>query len=210
MKVLVLNPHIDDAEFACGATIAKHTARGDEVMFVTFSSCAESLPEEWRNPNKLIDEHELAMYCLGVGSWYVLRYPVRKLDIYAPIIRNIIYNLVNRCFIPDLIYTPWSGSVHQDHAAISRFTMQVCGRKDIDVLGYYISGDGVGFAPNHFERLDYIDVEAKMTALGCYASQAKLRGWWGEDMLRSTVRFWACHTTSECVEAFEVLKRVSK
>ena len=45
MIILVLAPHTDDGEFGCGGSIAKHIQSGDEVYYIAFSSCEESVSE---------------------------------------------------------------------------------------------------------------------------------------------------------------------
>jgi Uncharacterized proteins, LmbE homologs len=45
MKVLILSPHTDDAELACGGSIIKFLQEGHELLWVVFSVAEESLPK---------------------------------------------------------------------------------------------------------------------------------------------------------------------
>jgi LmbE family N-acetylglucosaminyl deacetylase len=220
MRVLVLSPHTDDAELGCGATVAKHVLNGDIVKWVTFSPCRESLPEEWREPNKLCWEQDDAMFALDIDDWIILDYPVRYFRECEGEIRHLIWRLVSECFRPDIIYTPWRGSLHQDHEVVSRCTEQVTRHRNIRVLGYYVCDDGIGFAPRYFEELDDENMKelrmmpnpvmAKLAALECYQSQRELRTWWNQGVFRATLKYWAPCTTAKYAEAFEIIREVSK
>ena len=43
-RVLVLSPHTDDAEIACGGTIVKLIQNGSQLRSIAFSGCEESVP----------------------------------------------------------------------------------------------------------------------------------------------------------------------
>jgi LmbE family N-acetylglucosaminyl deacetylase len=217
MKILVLSPHTDDAELGCGATVAKHIDDGDDVIWVTFSSCQESLPEHMA-PNTLIWECDDAMFALDVNDFYILNYPVRKFELMINELRELVWRMVNVCFKPDIIYTPWLGSLHQDHAVIAKITEQVTRHRKINVYGYYVSDDGVGFAPRHFVMLDDEGFRKhrmypaapvrKLAALECYQSQRQLRRWWNQGTFEATLKYWSAGTTSKYTEAFEVIRSV--
>ena len=208
-RVLVLSPHTDDAEWGCGATIAKHVENGDEVTVITFSSCSDSLPS-YIEANALKWEHVNSMAALGVEDFLILDYPVRRFEEHSSSIRHIIWRLINECVKPDIVYTPWLGSLHQDHAVIAKCARQVCRHRDMSVYGYYICDDGTGFSPNHFEILNDSSVSKKFKALECYNSQKVLRKWWTLRNFESIVRYWAPSTTAEFTEAFEVIRSITK
>lgn len=210
MKVLVLSPHTDDAELGCGATLAKHLMAGDEVKLVTFSNCGKSLPENMRSPNRLGLEQEKAAETLGITDWIILGYEVRTFEQNINSIRDVIYRLVRKCYKPDIIYTPWRGSLHQDHYTIAICTEQVTRHNTITVLGYYVPDDGIGFAPRYFEPLEEIHISKKVDALMCYKSQVMFRKWWREPSFRATVLYWAPVTAHNYTEAFEVIKTIGK
>lgn len=217
MKVLCLSPHTDDAEVGCGATIAKHVLAGDEVYVISFSACEASLPEKWKNPNRLSLEHAESMEELGVDNWVILNFDVRMFEVNIAKIRDIIYQVVRKCYKPDIIYTPWSGSLHQDHEVISRCTEQVCRHENFTVLGYYVCDDGIGFAPRYYEKFDDgkpqgmpEPVKRKLAALDCYKTQQERRPWWSDEIWIATMRYWSPCTEAIWTEAFEVIRSVSK
>lgn len=209
MKVLVLSPHTDDAEVGCGATIAKHVMNGDKVKFVTFSGCEDSLPEGM-DSQQLVVEHGNAMAVLRVYDWSVDKYPVRLFQNSENDIRDSIYKYIRVGFKPDIVYTPWLGSLHQDHRVIARCTEQVCRHVDITVLGYYVCDDGVGFAPRYFEGLEEKHVLKKLESLLCYKTQSELRSWWNQATFMAYLRYWSPSTSHEWTEAFEIIRLVSR
>ena len=66
-RILVLAPHTDDAEFGCGATIAKLIEAGNEVYSVAFSACEQSVLPSFPN-DVLITEVKEASAVLGLKS----------------------------------------------------------------------------------------------------------------------------------------------
>ena len=42
-KVLILAPHTDDGELGCGATISKLIENNNDVYYVAFSACRQSV-----------------------------------------------------------------------------------------------------------------------------------------------------------------------
>jgi LmbE family N-acetylglucosaminyl deacetylase len=80
---------------------------------------------------------------------------------------------------PQMVFTHWTGDVHQDHSAIGRATLNVC-RKTGSVLMYRSNWyrSAIGFTPKVFvDTSDYFDV--KKRAINCHVSEVTKfgQGW---------------------------------
>jgi LmbE family N-acetylglucosaminyl deacetylase len=135
MKVLVINPHADDAEICMGGTIAKLTKAGHDVLMVTYVIPCEDidgLPSPHRKKQRLDEAHKAAR---------ILGCELQILDadphtlVYGRRIVQITDREV-RGFRPDIMFLPWSHDTHQDHFAISRAAFATTRRNDISVLMY--------------------------------------------------------------------------
>jgi LmbE family N-acetylglucosaminyl deacetylase len=207
LKVLVLAAHTDDAELGMGPIIAKHIKDGDKVKIVSFSSIPESLPIEDREPNQLVKEHACAMEVFGVTDWIVLKVPGRIMNRYDAEIRHIIYNLVNKCYKPDRVYTPCKNSEHQDHQVIYNCTRNVLSKSHVSFWTYSLPGDSKAFSPNIIVPLDYQKhIEPYIKAVNAYTSQYKRR-WWDADVFVARALYWSPYRSgTKWSWAFEVEK----
>ena len=117
-KVIVLAPHIDDGELGCGATIAKMNQEGITVYYIAFSTCEESVPEGF--PRDILErEVKKATMKLDIKqeNLIIKKYPVRYFPEYRQrILEDLVY--INKEINPDLVFTPSSFDVHQDHKTI--------------------------------------------------------------------------------------------
>ena len=77
--ILVLAPHTDDGELGCGGTIAKLCAQGNKVFYIAFSSCNNSLLQQYP-PDTLKSEVKKAVAVLGIvrENLILLDYSVRE------------------------------------------------------------------------------------------------------------------------------------
>ena len=66
-NVLILAPHTDDGELGCGGTISRLLEEGNEVFYLAFSICEESVPEGFPK-NALETEVKKATAHLGIPS----------------------------------------------------------------------------------------------------------------------------------------------
>src|SRR5687768_10016401 len=146
-NILVLAPHTDDAEFGCGASIAKYIEQGKQVTYIAFSSCAQSLPEGLP-ADRLIDECKAATQSLGIQSTKILDYQVR--DFYQQR-QNILEELVKirKEFDPQTVFLPAQNDIHQDHQVIYAEGLRAF--RNLNVLGYELPWNNTRFQPNYFE-----------------------------------------------------------
>ncbi|MEX0596287.1 MAG: PIG-L deacetylase family protein, partial [Candidatus Paceibacterota bacterium] len=133
-KILVLAPHTDDGELGCGATISKLINEGKDVYYVAFSICEESVPEGLPK-NILETEVKKATKKLNISpeNLIIKKFKVRYFPENRQQILEEIVSL-NREIQPDLVFTPSSFDVHQDHKTIFEEARRAF--KNTSILGY--------------------------------------------------------------------------
>ena len=183
MKVLVIAPHPDDEILGVGGTIAKRAAVGDEV---TVCICTKGVHPMF--DQKIIkagrDEARKAHTYLGVSETIFLDLPAAELDSLP--MTDIVGRLENVVCetLPDEIFIPHHGDIHNDHKAISAAAMVALRpkrfKKPVRILSYEVSSETGwdtptpenAFSPNVYE--DITDtIGKKLDAVLIYRSQAE-------------------------------------
>lgn len=202
-RALVLAPHTDDGEFGAGGTISRLVEDGVEVFYLAFSAAEESVPEGL-DRDVLRKEVLSATYELGIpeASVKVLDYRVRKFHASR---QEILEDLVKirKEFSPDLVLTPSRGDVHQDHHVVAEESVRAF--KKQTVLSYELVWNNLAFASSALIRLESRHVDAKISALSKYASQAG-RAYSSPEFIRSMACVRGIQIDSPWAEAFEVVR----
>ncbi|MBS7649120.1 PIG-L family deacetylase [Candidatus Bathyarchaeota archaeon] len=128
-RVLCVQPHPDDTDFAAGGLIAKLTKRGCEVAYVTMTdgrigNLDPSLYQE-KLASVRVEEQKEAAEILGVKKLMWLNYRDSELKVTIEA-RNKLATLI-REFQPDLILTvdPWlTYEAHPDHVATGTLAVE--------------------------------------------------------------------------------------
>lgn len=161
-KVLVVAPHPDDETLGCGGTLLKHRQAGDELhwLLVTGMSLELGYSEQRIAQREL--EIEAVARCYGFRETHRLGFPAARLDTVA---RSDLIEKVAAVFKrvqPELVYVPFRGDVHSDHAAAADAALSCCKwfrhRSIKRVLAYEtlsetefgLHADSQGFQPNVF------------------------------------------------------------
>lgn len=118
MKVLVFAPHNDDEILGVGGTIARHISNRDEVYVCEVTA---SLVEERKFllQNEALTAHNV----LGVADTIFLNFTVVELPHEG--VREFtgaIADVVKR-IVPDVVYMPFYGDMHTDHAVVANAVM---------------------------------------------------------------------------------------
>ena len=170
-RILVLAPHTDDGELGCGASLAKYIAAGKEVIYIAFSNCSQSLPNDLPS-NTLEEECRRATKALGIQQVRFFDFEVRRLLFHRQeILEELI--LLNKTVQPETVFLPARNDVHQDHQVI--FAEGQRAFKNCNLLGYELPWNNFQFAPTYFEKLEESNIKAKQKALEEYGSQAERR-----------------------------------
>ena len=169
MRVLVLAPHTDDGELGLGATISKMLRNGDDVFYVAFSTCKESVPKGL-DEDTLKKELLQSMNHFGVKSnnVFILDYKVRHFsDERQKILDDMIK--LNREIKPDLVFIPSLNDIHQDHITIAKEGIRAF--KKSSVLGYELPWNNLTFNNQTFSIVEKEDMDKKFECLSQYVSQ---------------------------------------
>lgn len=178
MNVLAIGGHFDDVEIGCGGTISKHVRNGDRVFVyvVTRSNYTDYNGHVMRDVETARREGQEAARILG----YELicgDFETKEVAFNHRLVESI--NKVVDDHAIDLIYTHWSGDVHQDHQAIGQATL-AAGRKVNRLLSYrsnlYINA--FPFHPNFYVDIS-ADIDRKFEAILAHRTEvAKFGSEW--------------------------------
>lgn len=202
-KIMVLAPHPDDGEFGAGASLARWIEEGKEVIYVAFSPCTQSVPEGFEK-DVLFKELADANKILGIKdeNRITFDFDVR----YFPRDRQSILEAMvalNRKHKPDLVLTPLSTDIHQDHATIYEESIRAF--KHCSILGYELPWNNITTTLNYHVNLSKEQVSKKVKAVNAYASQG-IRNYKDEEFLFSWAKFRGIQSKFDLAESFELIR----
>jgi len=206
-KALILAPHTDDGEFGCGGLISRLIREEAEVMYIAFSDCKESVPEGFAK-DILGRELKAATQFLGIKSCNLrlLDYKVRYFtDERQQILEDLVK--IGKEFNPDLILTPCTMDVHQDHSSITKEAIRAY--KNTTILGYELPWNNLQLPSDGIIVLEEKDIENKIHAIAKYESQ-KGRAYSSPEFIKSLAITRGTRIREKYAEAFEVIRMVFK
>jgi LmbE family N-acetylglucosaminyl deacetylase len=204
-RVLVLSAHTDDAELACGGTIARLLATGAQVSVVAFSTAQQSLPASSAS-DRLRCEFLRAMAMLGVPAerTFVYSYPVRRLSHHR---QEVLEELVKlkRELEPEVVLVTASTDVHQDHQVLHGESVRAF--KDVTLWGYELPWNHITFSAHAFVELERQHLDLKWKVLQAYESQIELqRSYFCREFIYGLARVRGEQVKAKYAEAFEVIR----
>ena len=204
-KVLILAPHTDDGEFGCGGTINKLLAEGNEVYYVAFSACQQSVLPQFPS-DILITEVKSATLKLGIKPENVILfdYDVRTFNYRRQDILDDLIRLRSK-IKPDVVFLPALTDLHQDHRTIAEEGLRAF--KFCTVLAYEMPWNNITFTTSTFVMLSEDNIKAKVEALGEYKSQAH-RSYANEEFIRALAVTRGVQIVQRYAETFEVLRLI--
>ena len=203
MNILILSPHTDDGELGCGATINKLAREGKNIYYVAFSICEESVPDEFPKNILSIEVKEATKKLqikpenLIIKNYSVRHFPQFRQDILEDLV------FINKEINPDLVFTPSSFDVHQDHNTIFKETRRAF--KNSSILGYEFMWNNYSFGSTSFSIVEEEDIQMKIKAMEQYKSQ-KRKFYAKEKLIRGLANFRGLQISVEYAEAFEVIR----
>ncbi len=206
-NVLVLAPHTDDGELGAGGTISKLVERGVRVTYVAFSTAEQSLPDGLPK-NTLSEEVKAATKVLGIDpkNLHILDYEVRKLNYFRQeLLEDLISLRKSNNF--DLILTPSTYDVHQDHIVVTQEAMRAF--KNNTVLGYELVWNNLKSSSECISILEKKHVEIKIKSLKKYQSQS-MRNYLSPKFILSLAQVRGIQVGCSYAEAFEVIRLILK
>ena len=204
-KVLVFSPHTDDGELGCGGTVSKYMERGYDVHYVVFSMAEKSVPKGFPK-DALEKELFKAMEVLGVKKDQIItfNFEVREFSSFRQEILENMVKLKDK-LNPDIVFTPASTDVHQDHNVVYEETLRAF--KKTSILGYEQPWNNVTFDTRCVSPLEEKHIRKKIAALKCYETQCH-RKYLDEDFLVGLARTRGTQIEKKYAEAFEVIRWV--
>ncbi len=193
MRVLAIGAHPDDIELGCGATLAAHRARGDEVALLVMTT-GEQGPQAAASR---VDEQVAASRRLGAelcwGSFDDCAVPDGR-----PSIELIEAVLAHTG--ADLVYTHSPNDTHQDHRATANATFAAARR--LSRVLRYESPTTTSFLPSVYVDIDsYLD--AKVDLICAHVSQVLKNGLVDVEAIRAQARYYGFRARLHLAEAFE-------
>ena len=195
--VLVLSPHTDDAELGAGGTIAKLTEKNITVHMIAFSWCNEE------DNKKAVNT---AAEILSIKKLHLLDFNRRTFPKQRQDILQVLYDY-NQQYCPDLVLTPMTTDLHQDHGVVTQEAMRAF--KSSTLLGYEMPWNNIQITTNSFIPLEENHVKQKIVALKSYTTQLG-RYYFNEEYFRSILQMRGTQIQTKYAEAFEVIKFVPK
>lgn len=194
-EVLALSPHTDDAELGAGGTLSKLKRNGAEITIFGFSAPRDVNKKEFRASTDI----------LGADDIEIFGFETRRFLSSRQDILQILYDY-NQKHQPDLVLTPSTNDLHQDHQVVTEEAMRAF--KSSTVLGYELPWNNIHFDQNCFIELEQPNVDMKLEMLSKYKSQIGRRNYFEEDYLRGLVRTRGVQIDSQYAEGFEVIRLV--
>ena len=199
-RILVLAAHTDD-EIACAGLLSRcERGNNSEIRYVAFSACEESVP-------KHLPEDTLEKECwdslevLGISDFVVEGYQVRRFVDDQADIQETVYTY--KMWAPDLVLCPSSTDIHQDHGVLSKAAVRVF--KDTALLGYEMPWNNLTTTGTCFVRIAPEDLERKIQAAACYASQEG-KSYFRPEYIRALATVRGQQASVPLAELYELLR----
>lgn len=191
-RILVFAAHPDDEVLGCGATIARHTAAGDEVHVVILAEGATSRDDKRDRERRQSELTELGKAAKNANDILKVRtltlhdFPDNRMD--SVDLLDIVKILEQHLDIikPEIVYTHHAADVNIDHQRIHQAVVTACRPQPIQSVKTLLffevasstewqpAGSAIPFLPNWF-----VDVSAtlavKLKALQEY--ECEMRPW---------------------------------
>ena len=201
-KILLLAPHPDDPEYACGGSIGRWS-RDNQLFYAAFSPCTISIPEGF-DQGTLYRELNDAARVLGIPDQQIITFdfPVRRFSEHRQdILEEMV--LLRKRIGPDLVVMPNSHDIHQDHKVVYEEGLRAF--KHCSMLGYELPWNNLSFTSNFHVRLSREDLDIKWKAISAYRSQ-EIRAYKSKEFFDGLARVRGLQAGTEFAEAFEAIR----
>lgn len=191
MIILCLSPHTDDAELGAGASMAGLCKVAHRVISVAFSDCdSTKLPDEFRRSSAILATEHL-----------LIPFERRTFTVQRQNILNLMIDLRNR-YDPDIVFTPSSNQIHQDHQVIHEETKRAF---RCNIYGYEQVWNSTAQNLVVGAEITEGNLNNKITALSMYESQQE-RPYFKPSFIRSLAEVRGVQFGVPLAEAFEAIR----
>lgn len=218
--VMVVAVHPDDETLGAGATLLKHKANGDELIWVI----GTSMPKNDYS-SKMIKDRDAEIKTVGKAYGFKeivqLNFPAAHLDELGT--KEIVSSLsaVIQKLKPEVIYLPFAGDAHSDHKIIfdaahgclktfrSPFVKKIYAMETISETEFGAKPGGPVFVPNYFvDTSDYLDQKIKIMKIykGEIGQHPFPRS---EENIRSLATFRGVMAHCRFAESFMLIKEIA-
>ena len=206
-KICVLAPHTDDGELGAGGLINKFIDSAKEIKYFAFSICSDSLPDNLPK-DTLKKECQNATNKLGISAenLYFFDYKVREFQKNRQSILDQMIT-IRKTHNPDIILTPSSNDVHQDHKTIYKESVRAF--KNNILLGYEMPWNCLAHRAELLVAMDINNLTTKIESLKKYQSQTGRR-YVSKESIQSMAIYNGLKADTSYAEAFEVIRWVIK
>ncbi|MFW9856154.1 MAG: PIG-L deacetylase family protein [Candidatus Thorarchaeota archaeon] len=203
-KVLFVSAHPDDVELGAGATVAKCVRLGATVYYVALTNIEDNVV--------IIDEMKRSIEILGIPNRNCIHFSYTNTG-FDKERHEILHELerVRDKFKPNIVFTPSSHDLHQDHYTAAIETLRAFKWSAEILLGYNLSWNIIvePFNPKLYVEVTKEDASKRISALRCYESQNH-RYYMKEQANDAFLRYYGLKAGFEFAEAFEIYKMVWK
>lgn len=176
--ILVVAPHPDDETLGCGGTLLRHVAKGDQVhwLIATDMRIGHGFPQVAVNRRQAEIQKVAAAY--GFSKIYNLGLPPARLDTLPKGNLVEVIGQVIKEVSPTIVYLPFRGDVHTDHAAVFdavasctkwfRYPSirRVLCYETLSETDFSLNPEGMKFVPNSFADItSYINKKIEIARL---------------------------------------------
>lgn len=221
-KVAAIFAHPDDEILGCGAAMAWHADRGDEVMILLLATGLRArTPSGEAAINQLRDEARQAAKVVGAGAIDFADFPDNAMDSVPllEVVKRVEFFLKN--FNADVIYTHHDGDLNIDHLIVHRAV--ITARRPlpdagpIEVVACEVNSSTEWGLPSHtpFVPTDFLDatafIDRKVKALEQY--RGEIRPWphpRSSEGVRALARWRGSQSGVEAAEAYRQIRRVRR
>ncbi len=219
-NIIVVAPHPDDETLGCGGTLLRHARAGDKIHWLLLTKMTEA--QGFSEARILARDQEITEVSRRYGfvSVNVLDFPCTRLDSIA---KGDLIAKISGIFLtlqPEVVYLPFCGDVHSDHAVAADAVMSCCkwfrnssikrilAYETLSETEFGIRPDTLGFRPNVFVDIgDYL--ERKLEIMQIFAGEL------GEfpfprsiEALRALAMLRGTTAGCQAAEAFVLLKEI--
>lgn len=195
--VLAIGAHPDDVEIGCGGALSRHRAEGDKINILTLTQ-----GELGGDPGVRKRESEAAAKIQG-ATLYWGHFKDVQISGGVETIQHI--EKILQEVKPTHVYTHSIFDTHRDHRNVHHAVISAC-RGIHNIFCFQSPSTSVEFKPNLFIEIFEEDLQQKLRAVAAFESQAKIRPYMKEDMLKATVRYWGRFCHYALAEPVEVLR----
>jgi N-acetylglucosamine malate deacetylase 1 len=199
-RILVVAPHIDDAELGAGGSVRRWTKEGKEVFIVNLSDTSNIHGR--LHGERLRAEAIIAASELGIQESHVqfANFALRNFNTERQAILDHLIQIKNTVQ-PGIVLGPSIGDIHQDHSVVA-FEIQRA-FKGLSILGFDTYWNMTIQKCEAVMELSEADLDAKIRALSQYSSQSD-RPYMKSNAVAAQARIRGLPAGFEFAEAFSI------